>query len=231
MPDFLPRRAADMVSWSRNFDQRLNAAPDHFGIPDIQLAQYSDLHVAFAQAYQNAMSPGTRCVTLTAAKNSSEKLLRRLARSLAGMIRARRSIRDADKILLGVPPPKRKYTRIATPDRAPVVSVYEPVGGRVMLQLIDPQIPWRSAKPRGVYGASILMCVNDEPYSSDKGWRLCPHATTTRSWVDLPTNLPPGTKIWFKAQWFIPSGKAGPWSAPAYTYVGYVGMRMRNLAA
>ena len=118
MPDFLPRRGAALLSWSHSFDQTINSDPARYHLSEEQTAHYSILHGQFAQAYQNAAAPGTRCRSLTAAKDSCERELKKFARAMAGIIRTSSGISDSDKLLAGVRPPKRKYTRIAAPTHA-----------------------------------------------------------------------------------------------------------------
>jgi len=231
MPDFLPRSGADLLAWVRNFDQILQQDPEHLGISNEQAAHYSDLYLAFAQTYQNAAQPGARCQSLTAAKNVAEKAVRKFSRVFAWQIRASLSIPNAEKILLGVRPPKRKYSRCPRPARAPVMSVAIPFGGRVELSLKDPEIPFRNAIPVGTVGALVEMYAGDQPPGLGYRWTVMGQVTRTMSKRDLPAYLSPGTKVWFRARWYNRAGQHGDWSQPVYAHVGYGQMTVRSLAA
>ena len=230
MPDFLPRREADLLAWSHNFDRLINLAPEDYGISPTEAAEYSQLHLRFAAAYAQAAPRGSKCVTLTAAKNSAAKVLKIHARALAGRVRADRQIPDADKLLLGAPPAKKTRSAIPAPERAPAVTVISTIGPRLTLRLRDPVIPTRIAKPRGAQGAFIQMCFGEAPVSTDAGWLLCMQATETLFQVDVPASVMPGTKVWIKARWYNARG-TGPESAPVYTHVGFGSSIVTRLAA
>jgi len=39
MPDFLPRRGAEFLAWSRNFDEKINAAAESYGLTVFDAAE------------------------------------------------------------------------------------------------------------------------------------------------------------------------------------------------
>src|SRR5262249_4170390 len=148
----------------------LQQDPEHLGISIEQAAQYSDLYLAFAQAYQAAASPGARCEALTRARDTAKEAVLKSSRALAGPIRASLSITNAEKISLGVRPPKRKYSRCPRPARAPMMNVAIPFAGRVELSLKDPEIPFRKARPVGTEGALVAMYAGDQPPGLHQHW-------------------------------------------------------------
>jgi hypothetical protein len=48
--NFVPTREADLLAWSRNFDNLISATPTAFGLTAAQATAYSTLHTNFAKA-------------------------------------------------------------------------------------------------------------------------------------------------------------------------------------
>jgi hypothetical protein len=122
MPDFLPRRDADLLNWSRNFDQRINSSYEQYGISAQQATDYSPLHAA-AAAYETWQRPDTRTPGARAAKDQAVAALKAQARRLVVFIRATPDVSDTLMIDAGLRPRKRTMTPTPRPDRAPFIRV------------------------------------------------------------------------------------------------------------
>lgn len=225
MPDFLPRRQVDFLNWSANFDRQINLAPQNFGLAAQQAADYTQRHAAFAQAYPTAIDPAGGGPSAIVGKNQAESALREYARTLAGIIRAQRSVTDEQRIVLGLRQARKRPTRIARPEHAPKIAINWPTGRSVTMHLRDAQRPTSTAKPQGVDNAVIFSFVGEYPRPSMKEWRMHAMATrTTKTIYFEPRYAPlPGVKVWITAQWSNPRGQTGPTAPPVFTHIGFAG--------
>jgi hypothetical protein len=65
---FPPRREADLVTWTTNFDARVLAGPLPLGISVLQSTQYHTASDNFIAAYNLANNDGTRTRATVASK-------------------------------------------------------------------------------------------------------------------------------------------------------------------
>ena len=63
--DFYPKREADIVHWTANFGEKINAAPMEFGLDRDQATDYTTLQSSFAELHQAANQPSRRTPTIT----------------------------------------------------------------------------------------------------------------------------------------------------------------------
>jgi hypothetical protein len=221
MPDFLPRREADLLQWSRNFDQKINAAPGDYALTAGQAADYRTLHDAFAEAFKLSQQASTRTPLALMAKDEAKAALLGFARVLAGVVRAAPGVDDLRRLQLGLTVrTEGRRARIGRPTEAPHVFVYAvPECCAVRVRVFDPGSAHRTAKPAGIAGATILTFVGEEPPLVLSEWTLGVQTTRTTAEVRFPRVLPPGARVWVIAQWFNPTGQRGPASPPASTRV------------
>ena len=86
--DFYPRPESKIVWFTANFSQRINTAPEVYGISQQQAQDYALLAAAFAQAYQRVNDPTADSSSNHAAKESARVALEKETRVLARTIRA-----------------------------------------------------------------------------------------------------------------------------------------------
>ena len=219
MPDFLPRREAELLQWSANFDRQINDAPGDFGLSVQVAADYRALHEAFAQAYQLSQEPSTRTASAVVAKDDAKAALLALARGLARVVRGQPGVTDAQRLELGLVVRRSgRLARVAAPAAAPQLAV-EPILGRgaVRVRLFDPASPNRRAKPRGVAGATLLTFVGEAEPEGSSHWSFGRSTTRTTAVVALPEGGACGARVWVTAFWFSPTGRRGPASAAVPT--------------
>lgn len=215
MPDFLPRREADLLQWSTHFDRRINESPADLGLSPQEAADYRARHEAFAAAYQLARQPATRTASVVVAKDDARAAVVALARVLAGVVRANPAVTDAQRIALGLRVRTGPPSRIGPPQAAPGLVVVPLVGRKaVRVRLFDPASPTRRAKPRGVAGAAVFAFVGEAEPGTSARWVFCRNTTRTTADIDLPPGVPPGAAVWVAAHWFNPTGRRGP-ASPA----------------
>lgn len=220
MPDFLPRRAAEMVDWTRSFSQTIREDPTAFGLSAQEADDYAELQEAYALAYRRSQDPSTRSPAQVQAKDTALKALKERTRQLAWRVRAAIGKQNPALNRLGLKP--RSYNRRALP--APVSSprlrLTPTIGSDVVLQLED-RDRLGKAKPRGVAGAIVMVYVGDTPPRDVMDWTFAFGTTRTRLSVPLPKGLSPGTRVWYAAWWQSPTGEPGPTSEPVSTRVGF----------
>ncbi len=220
MPDFLPRRAADMVDWTRSFSQAIGDDPTAYGLSAEDADNYAVLQEAYALAYRRSQDPSTRSPAQVQAKDSALKALKERTRQLAWRVRGTPGM-DAGRLArLGLKPPSRNRRALPAPVSSPRLRLTPTIGSDVVLRLEDRDRLGR-AKPRGVAGAIVMVHVGDAPPREVKDWTFGFGTTKTRLSVPLPEGLSPGTQVWYVAWWQSPTGQPGPASAPVSTRVGF----------
>ena len=88
MPGFLPRREADLLHWSVNFERRLSTEPERFGLSAADTAGFAAVQRALSQAFRRAVEPATRTSGAVLEKNTARDAMMAAARSLANRVRA-----------------------------------------------------------------------------------------------------------------------------------------------
>jgi hypothetical protein len=231
MPDFLPRRGAELLTWSKNFDQKISLDAEAYALSLEQAEQYSILHSAFAEAFRKANENSTRSPSSIQAKHDAESVLRKFARVLVGITRAAPQVSDEQISKLNLRRRKRKPSSIPRPQRAPRILAGNPVGTTIPLRLRDPDAPSSRGMPRDVQAATIFTFVGEFPPASRDDWSLGKGMSRANFDLQFPATLAPGTKVWITAQYYNNRG-AGPFAEPVYAYLGYsVGIGKVSLAA
>src|SRR5688500_12971677 len=86
--DFLPHKNADLIAWSSNFSQRINAGAPAVGLTAPQAAAYQTAHDLWAGLLETATEPSTRTRGTISAANDARTPLKAMARELARIINA-----------------------------------------------------------------------------------------------------------------------------------------------
>ncbi|NBC10634.1 MAG: hypothetical protein GVY24_02735 [Planctomycetes bacterium] len=223
MPDFLPRREADLLVWSANFRAQINATPEAFGLTAADAADFDVAQHAFSEAYRAAIHPSTRTVPRVAAKNEARDAMMRLARELAGVVRARRATTAAQMQMLGLRPRAAARRVVPRPSSSPVVRVMTGMGRQLTVQVMERETG-RSRKPADVTLVELWYATGDRPPgSASAGWRRLCVTGQLRLMVQAPTEAQPGDRLWVSGCWLNDRGDAGPWSTPTWGYVNYGG--------
>lgn len=220
MPDFLPRRAAEMVDWTRSFSQTIREDPAAFGLSAQEADDYAELQEAYALAYRRSQDPSTRSPAQVQAKNTALKALKRRTRQLAWRVRGTPGMDTGRLARLGLKMPSRNRRALPAPVSSPRLRLTPTIGSDVVLQLED-RDRLGTAKPRGVAGAIVMVYVGDAPPREVSDWTFGFGTTKTRLSVPLPKGLSPGTRVWYVAWWQSPTGEPGPTSEPVNTRVGF----------
>ncbi|XAM00236.1 hypothetical protein OT109_02380 [Phycisphaeraceae bacterium D3-23] len=227
MRDVLPRKQADMMHWAGLFSQHLSAAPgpEAFGVTAAEAASYAALLAEAQSAYAVANDPDTRTSVAVKAKDAALARLAAQSRELVKVIKARPSVTDAQRELLGIAPRKTaRKSAVARPSEAPRLTVRGVRGWTALLRLSDQAAPSRKSKPEGVSGAVVRYFVGDRPPGTLAGWEYAGTTSVTRTAFEVPGGLEPGSRVWFAASWQSPTFEPGPVSEPTMVRVGFSGL-------
>lgn len=221
MPDFLPRRSAQMVTWSRNFDSVLNAQYESYGISQQVAELYSQLHAAFAEAFQRANDSSTNGDTAMLVKRETEAAARDYARKIGGQIRANPDVSDEQRVILGLRPRRKKPTKPQLPFKPPNLFMKHSAGRTVTIHLRDPESPASRGMPKSAAQAMLYTYVGDTPPATLRAWRLAFSKSRATFKYTFSAKIPAGATVWFTAHWNTRTGQAGMAAAPVSTHVGF----------
>ena len=213
----IPRKDAELVAWSTNFDTRITATPTAFGLTAPLATAYATLHDAYVAAYTAASNDGTRSKSLVATKDAAKLALLANARDLYQIVQGTPSVTDAQRQDLGVTVRKTEPTPVPAPALAPGLLVKSVSGWTARIRLVDAGDTASRGKPAGVNGASVFSHVGATPPADISNWKF--EGNTGRTTLDVlfPSATAPGAAVWLTAFWFNSRKQSGPACAPVST--------------
>ena len=217
IPVYQPRREADLLAWSSQFDTKITTTPTVFGLTAAQATAYNALHAAFASSYALAIDPDTNSKANIAAKNLAKEALTNGpggARQLVNIIQEFPGTTDAMRAELAIRIRDTDPTPQPIPVEAPVLTVLSQVGRVVQVRLIDAKEGESRGKPAGVAGATVLICAAEEAPLDPAAWSFCVNTTKTLVDIELVPSIAAGAKVWLIAFWRNRKDQAGPASVP-----------------
>lgn len=223
MPDFLPRRDADLRVWSASFSKQLSQTPEAFGVSAQQAAGFAVLQQAYAHRYAVAMSPQTRTVVNIQAKDAARDAMVALARELAGVVRSRRATTNAQLVELGLRKEVagRGRQRVPRPGVAPLIYVRRVMGRRMWLRVSASAGFSEHSKPADASMLTLLFAVGARPPARMEGYAFWQVTGKTRLVFEAPASVRPGEQVWLVGSWMNDRGEQGPWSPPVPGRVDY----------
>ena len=219
MPDFIPARDSDLVTWSTNFDTRITAAPTTFGLTAAQATAYDALHDAFVAAYNAAANDGSNSTSAIITKNDARVSLVANARLLAAIVQAHPGTTNTMRSDLGLTVRDAAPTPVPPPADAPSIVVVSTSGNTVRVRIIDPANPTRRGKPAGVDGIALFSFVGAAAPTDEAAWKFEGNTTQTAVNVIFPNTTAPGAKVWFTAFYFNQRKQSGPPATPVSTNI------------
>ena len=214
--DFLPRRQLDLLFWSRSFNNQIGANPESYGLSYEQAADYNAKHNAYESAFVLATAARTNSRSNIIDKNEAQRVLRKTARQLAGIIRSNRAVTDSQRANLGMTIRRRGgwHARHPVPTAAPTIEIISEKHGRVKFRLGNSAEPSRRGRPRGTSGAVLLRFIGEHLPPSRDDWSYLGQTVKVTNTIALPSDVQPGTKIWLTAMWMSTRGDVGPAATP-----------------
>ena len=222
----VPTSDAPLAEWSTNFQVRGTAAPASFSLTAAQMTQYTTLHDAYIEAYNEAKAEGAKSKALVMAKEDAKSALLVFARELYAFIQASLTVTNENKTLIGVLVKDNEPSPVNAPGQAPLMTLVSVVGRVARYKLADATAPTSRRKPLNAEGATILSFVGATPPAmppassiGGAGWKLEGQTGRTTFLVQFPDDVVPGTPCWATAVWYNRRGEYSPAAAPVQTFL------------
>lgn len=223
IPIFEPKKDADLVTWSSNFQTKITATPTAYGLTAAQATAYTTLNTAWNTAYSRATNPNTNSKQAVIAKNTAKHNLvdgAGGAWALVDIVQAFPGTTNDMRGELGLRIPDTSMTPIPAPATAPDLSIVATMGRIIKVRLRDQENPDRRGKPEGVNGATVLYYVgNDTPPNDPSVWVFLENTSRTSLDVEIPSAVAAGSKVWLTAFWFNNRKQASPAAAFEFTRI------------
>lgn len=220
MSDYVPHRDMELAGWATRLANATSAAPGDYGLSEAQAAEYAAAQAAYIQALTFAMQPDTRTKPAVQRKNTAKAELIALARKTVGTVQSYTGTTDAMRVELGINVRKKRSRAAGDTPPSPRVRVVETVGGRITFEVRSGEDD-RRRRPAGARGYTWFYAVGETCPQTLAEWTFGGNALEARSQLSLPGDTPPGTWVWFVANWFNGRMKPGPVSKPVQTRVCY----------
>jgi hypothetical protein len=233
MPDFIPRKDNEALTFASNFSARISADPAKYHVSVADAALLASSVADFATAVRAAQDPEARTPVAIAAKDRAREAMQGALRPIAGQLRASFNDDRLTLVELGLaigPGRNAPRRRIGPPKSAPIVVVRDVRGRTVSLRLYNPDAPSRRGMAADIAGAIILTAFGDEHPTSLADWRMQKLTTRTDATLHIKHDAPPGARLWICAQWRNRRGQTGPISSPVSTRLGAAGPTFRAAA-
>lgn len=219
MPSYVPRREADLVTWSRNLSTKISADPTMYGLDLAQAAEYATLQTAYADAYTTANESSTRTTPTIVEKNLAKQALIEYTREIVEIIQAYPGTTDVMRAELQITIRDHEPSPSPIPAYAPTFHIVKVIGHKIWYTLREPGSDSRG-KPDGVIGALLHAFIGDAAPSNPADWQTLGLATRTNSTIILPSaQYPAGSRVWLSASWVNPKGQTGPMSTVENCYI------------
>jgi len=218
--DFIPKRDADLLAFSVNFNTLINADPTIYGLDLAQAGAYTALHDAFAAALAVTTSDATRTPSSIVAKNDARDALEDGPggiRQLAAIIQAFPGTTNEMRSDLGLTVRDTEPTPVPVPETSPILSILSTLGRTVKIRLRDADSPTNRGKPASAIGATLLSFVGEDPPADTLDWSFLANTGRTQVELDFPATIAAGSKVWITAFWFNSRKESGNAAAPQST--------------
>ncbi len=216
---YLPRRDAELVTWSANFATKISAAPLTYGLTTSQAANYADFRDIFVQVYQTASSPATRSPTNIIIKDEKRSELVANTRQLVGIVQKYPGTTDPMRSELGINIPKQREP-VPVPAVSPSIDLLRILGHEADI-VLHTGVLSSIAKPDGVKGASVFYAVGETAPVNVNEWVFVMNTQKNKETVTFDLALTPGTKVWITAFWYNTRSQSGPAADPISTVINY----------
>jgi hypothetical protein len=233
MADFLPRRQADLRTWSATFKQAIQSDAAAYGPPAAPAPDTAAAHDSAVALLALSEANDTRTPTVILRKDEAFAALAAEARKLARVARAWPATSPEKLSTLGLAPRGGDGPADASQLEAPVLIVNATHGRTATIQLLGPTQNGRKGKPAGAVGAAVYVATGgDEAPSSIADFTFLCNTTNPVTDVALGAGLPSGTRVWLTACWLDSRLQPSRAATPRDTYIGFgLGAEMTSLRA
>jgi hypothetical protein len=209
MPDYIPKKDAELVAWSTNFAMQIAENISAWEISEQEASDLQDATTAFATLHAQADSPAKTTV-IVAEKNAARTTLIGRIRGLVNFRLKNPVITDAQRIAMGLHVHDTTPTTIPAPTTRPELSI-EVLDVRRLKVVFHDMGSTSKAKPYGVNGAVIVYATLDTPPVSPTALTHSVLATHTPFTLEF-TEEERGKTVYLAICWQNEKGEKGPWS-------------------
>ncbi|MDR3262641.1 MAG: hypothetical protein LBT78_12535 [Tannerella sp.] len=209
MPDYIPRKDAEVVAWSANFATQVADNGSAWSISEQEVSDLQTAVTAFAALYAQANSPAKSPI-IVAEKCAARTVLVGHIRALVNFRLKNPVITDAQRIATGIPVHDTVRSTIPVPVSRPNIDI-DVLDVRRLKVHFQNMGSAGKAKPRGVNGAIIVYAVLDLPPSSPAALTRSVLATRTPHTLEF-TEQERGRTVYVAICWQNGKGERGPLS-------------------
>jgi hypothetical protein len=209
MPDYIPKKDAELVAWSANFATQVDENSSEWNIPKEEVNNLQNAVTNFATLHTQADSPAKNSI-IVAEKNTARTVLVGHIRELAGFRLRNPAITDAQRVSLGLSIRDAARSTIPSPTSRPGIIIDVLDVRRLKVQFQDMGSSSK-AKPYGVSGAIIFYAVLNAPPTSPA--ELVNSVMATRTPYTLVfSEQERGRTVYIAICWQNEKGEKGPLS-------------------
>ena len=219
----IPTVSTKLVPWATTFLDALTTSPANYQLDVGDLPPLTAATNAFLLAQSNVSNPATRSHALVEARNAAQQAYYDVARTFYDSIQSNVEITNENKVTAGVHVRPASPTPIPVPSTVPNIDIVSVTGSVVSLRIYD-SATLKRGRPSGVQGANVYTYVGTTPPASIHQWMRFGQVTRTDFDVEFPSEVEPGSKVWFTAAWYNPRGQTGMFVAPISTHVQFGGL-------
>jgi hypothetical protein len=209
---YLPRKDADLVTWSGNFKSRVFDNLVRYGVTEAEYTALSTAVANFASAVVKAYGPDGSPAEVVK-KNAYRKILEERIRALVNFKFQSPAITDEDRTDLGINKRNEGGKGAPTPiaKKAPGVTVDTSVLAHVGVHFYNADSLTKRGKPEGQHCVEIVSKVGPP---KPQRWDEFTHSNvdTRTPYVFSFEYDQRGQILFFSVRWENTRGQKGPWS-------------------
>jgi len=206
---YLPKKDAELLSWSNNFSAIVTANAESWEIPATDVTKLQSRLSDFESLIAKAKSPSRSSIIVTE-KNEVRKALVATIRELVNFRLKNPVITDSQLVTLGLRPRDKTRTLSPAPVTYPELQIDRAVIRQLTVHYRDTDSE-RKAKPAGVHGVEIRWSILSVPPTSVDNLITSSFSTKTPFMMSFNED-DRGKWVYFCARWENNRGEKGPWS-------------------
>lgn len=224
MPDdrYPPGREADLITATQTFIDVATPVPATYALTAAQLTALGAKLTDFQTKWDVCQVPGTKTKVAVQEKNASKVDLVFDLRTLVRITQNAPTTTNAMRAALGIPLRAETAQPKPVPPWAPELIVKKVWGHQISCKIESPVSEGRGWPP-DVYGAQIYTLVAPEPTSDTTQYVPQGLVTRTSFIIQMPAEVPAGSKVWITAAFVNPRGQSGVACTPVLSGIGYEG--------
>jgi len=220
MPDFIPRRDADLVTWGDNFTAKIQTLGPALSIDPAMIADVVGRFWGYVDAYTRANDPLTRSPVNVLSKLGARSAYVAAVRTASGIVRTHPDVTETALSTLGLKVPRRHKPKVPAPMQAPRINILSVVGMTIEGVLRSVDKVTGSGRPAGVSSALLFYALGESAPNDERAWTYLQMTSRARVRLNVPGTHAPGTKIWLTACWCSPTSQRGPMGPNVSTHIG-----------